>query len=43
MCTRPVAGDRATRWLDSSLHHDWATTTAVVSGALTVTPTYFVE
>lgn len=38
----PPAPSSTPRWLDSSFS-DWATTTAVVSGGLTVTPTYFVE
>ena len=41
MCAPPSPANTP-RWLDSSFT-DWATTTAVVSGALTVTPTYFVE
>lgn len=38
----PPSPANTPRWLDSTFT-DWATTTAVVSGALTVTPTYFVE
>lgn len=41
VCAAPAATDTP-RWLDTSFT-DWATTTAVVSGSLTVTPTYFVE
>ena len=41
VCVAPAATDKP-RWLDSNFS-DWATTTAVVSGGLTVTPTYFVE
>lgn len=41
VCAAPTPASTP-RWLDASFG-DWVTTTAVVSGGLTVTPTYFVE